>query len=1026
MKKRKLLLPMLCCLAAMNINAQNSISLDVPRIVPVSPAAASMEKYQSYPVDYCTGIPNITIPLYEIDAGEITIPVTLTYHSSGLKPKERSGLAGTGWTLNLEPSISREIRGVADENYYGWFNNPREGCYMNGIDCYNELVDNVRDVQPDKFFYKLPKGGGAGFFLDASYYPLRTVPRNNDKVEYHHANGMTVTDSEGIKYMFDGETEKTGDYVTRWMCTSIRSSRNTANTLVSFRYQTIRNVANPATYYNLDRKLIINHSQPFNSGTAAFLIEQDELSNKYYKVNYSIAQGNNTVYDATLQPTTQSAAGVYYPVNSRHVLDNMTLVRLTGVDFFGNSLSVSYKSVGQVPYNETVIDKMEVRDEAGALIRTIAFYISPYNAYTSLTKLDSVKISAPGAESRVYSFAYNASSNVPSIYTTAVDHWGFFNGGYSSNSTVPSFQRILNLSRWGAASADKVKLNFSGANREPDYGWTQTGVLTKITDPQGVETSFIYEGNFGAFRDDYYGRKEYLHPVGGLRIKQIEITDPKTTEITRKTYNYGLTKPETPNYTPIWGGGTIKHIVTDRDYQSSVTHRYKDDYYASTPWTENLIIYNSMPISNICFNNGSAVMYNIVSEEIWGSKIKDNHKTVYYYNVKLHNFENVLKWNENNTYSSVREFLQNLPSYASSTERLVRIFPAHPREPSDDYTDFYASTNQMYGTLIRKEYLQNNELAASFEYVYKKERAWHNNISIDIPHRFIQGTNKDLGLNQVFAIGNYYPNQYGDMPQTTYYLDVETYCALDKEIAKEYYLDGGFNVLTTEKKYSYRFDYTDPSSSIKPQRIESANSDGAIIIDSFDYRQNYPAVLARHKHIENGSWTENRILFKANSRLPEKAQFRTDAMAGFRDEIVYKSYDAQNNVAEIEGKDGTPISFIWAYKNRFPIAKIENAAYAQILQIISEATLKAIAAKSEPSASDWTLINNLRSDTRLKEAQVTTLKYRPLVGMISSTDPAGISTYYDYDTFGRLKETYMIEDGVKKPFQSYIYKYGTR
>lgn len=81
-----------------------------------------MEKYRSYPVDYCTGVPNIIIPLYEIVAGDITIPVSLSYHASGLKPKERSGLAGTGWTLNLEPSIMREVKGLADSDTYGWFN----------------------------------------------------------------------------------------------------------------------------------------------------------------------------------------------------------------------------------------------------------------------------------------------------------------------------------------------------------------------------------------------------------------------------------------------------------------------------------------------------------------------------------------------------------------------------------------------------------------------------------------------------------------------------------------------------------------------------------------------------------------------------------------------------------------------------------------------------------------------------------------------------------------------------------------
>ena len=101
--------------------SEDGIKLDVPRLVPLSPTATAMVKYQSYPVDHCTGVPNITIPLYDIVAGEVTIPVTLSYHASGLKPKEGSGYAGAGWTLNLEPSIARQVIGVADNDYYGWF-----------------------------------------------------------------------------------------------------------------------------------------------------------------------------------------------------------------------------------------------------------------------------------------------------------------------------------------------------------------------------------------------------------------------------------------------------------------------------------------------------------------------------------------------------------------------------------------------------------------------------------------------------------------------------------------------------------------------------------------------------------------------------------------------------------------------------------------------------------------------------------------------------------------------------------------
>uniref|UniRef100_UPI0022E6DFA9 hypothetical protein n=1 Tax=Bacteroides bouchesdurhonensis TaxID=1841855 RepID=UPI0022E6DFA9 len=68
------------------------VKLDMPQIFPVSPEAAVLDKFHSYPVDHCTGVPDIRIPLYEIVAGDITLPVTLSYHASGLKPHDGSGL----------------------------------------------------------------------------------------------------------------------------------------------------------------------------------------------------------------------------------------------------------------------------------------------------------------------------------------------------------------------------------------------------------------------------------------------------------------------------------------------------------------------------------------------------------------------------------------------------------------------------------------------------------------------------------------------------------------------------------------------------------------------------------------------------------------------------------------------------------------------------------------------------------------------------------------------------------------------
>lgn len=67
------------------------------------------------------------------------------------------------------------------------------------------------------------------------------------------------------------------------------------------------------------------------------------------------------------------------------------------------------------------------------------------------------------------------------------------------------------------------------------------------------------------------------------------------------------------------------------------------------------------------------------------------------------------------------------------------------------------------------------------------------------------------------------------------------------------------------------------------------------------------------------------------------------------------------------------------------------------------------------------LIDGLRA--KLVDAHISTFTYRPQVGVLTSKDLSGKTTYYIYDDIGRLKEIYLIEDNVKKVLQTYNYSY---
>lgn len=987
----------------------NGISLDVPRIVPVSPAVTEMGKYQFYPVSHCTGIPDITIPLYEIVAGEVTIPVSLSYHSAGLRPKERSGVAGTGWTLNLEPSVSRQIRGVADEDFdRGWFyrsRHPEPGNdELKSFQYYEDKVNNVIDTQPDKFTYKLPHGGGSAFAMNP-FDPMRTVPLNNDRIKYSGGD-IEITDENGVRYSFGGTREKCGDYTTRWLCSSIYSARNPEQELVSFSYYTIPHIINPSLYYNLDDRLIFDKVQNSN-GSSMVMIKQTN-TNDYYRVE----PGNTIGGEASLESMSSTDAATYYSPTSAYVRDELSEAFLTSADYMGNHLSVSYKSTGSGLTHSDVLDEIEVTDADGSLVRKIKFYITPYNNKTSLTKLDSVCISAPGAENRTYSFRYFYTSSVPSIYTTAVDHWGFFTGGESGDqNALPSVTHNVLLDANGLGNMQPFTVHFSGANRNPNAGGTKTGVLNMITDPQGIQTSFSYEGNFGAFRDTSKDRthRDYLHPVGGLRIGKIETYDPHTRKRIRKYYEYGLTETKDPNFEPVWGGGAIKHIVTQRDYRSSVTNITVDPYTSGIT-SESLSFYNCMPVSNITFNNGSPVMYNIVSEMVYGDS-EPVQKTLYYYRVLSHDYKDLLEWDDDDPAGSVADFVMN--SITEKNESLVRNNFDLSHELSDDYT--YGLSNQMFGVLLRKEQFSDGELVASTENVYSSQKSWMYDSEVIFPERLM-----------IIDPEVYLQHTVGGSAHTSYsfFLDMSTCRVLDKEINKRYYnVDGRQDVVTTEKKFTYTVDWGNPGSSLSPRQISTIRSDSTQVIDYFDYLADYPAILSLHKHTEGEYSSESRILFKPASCLPEKVQSRTDAQEEYRDEVVYRCYDSYNNVTEIAGKDGTPISFIWGYRNRFPVARIENATINEVYTALGVSNADMWAESDEPTDSDWNDINSLR--TKIPKARVTTYKYNPLHGVVSVTDPNNVVTGFDYDNYSRLTEGYYWdEDSRKIMLQKYIYNFG--
>jgi YD repeat-containing protein len=586
----------------------------LPNYDPPSPEASAFGKYVDHPVGYFTGTPKIDIPLFQIKTGRITVPISLSYHASGVKVDEVASRVGIGWVLNAGGVITRTAKGFADDvsgagfgvntgtdisfsSEVGYFDNTGAGASVNStsiIPGHNFAIQY--DLEPDPYFYNFGDKSGKLYFLD------RTTPYviNKDPLvitgPYSGTNQFTVTTEDGLVYTF-------------------AAAEGTNNVTFS-----------GITYSYTSAWYLTQISDPVTGKNVTFTYRTDMPSVLSYSYKKSISMLPFCAPDG-------GGGGSNVNQNSQQILNTKVLDRITYDEGY-----IEFKA--DYSRQDLTGDKAYTQVNKYVYIANTPVLVKGYNlGYTTTSNgtpqenhrlyLDTLKEKgADGSFHPPYLFYYKNRTAVPERDSPQQDIWGYYNANGAATTDPPQYPKVYVHSNGTQTDylpfdnpASPAPTVIAGVETSSNPATIDDGTLNQITYPTQGYTTYIYEIN--QFNGSYTG--------GGIRIKEIDDYTAPLQKVLSKTYQYnsGLL------------GGPFPQIAY--------------------PTADQGLIRFSLNRSVLGSSDGSYVGYGVVTETQVSSTGSNNGMTVYSYTTDTDVPGSFVANNNNCTY------LSNLTSLRAST-----------------------------------------------------------------------------------------------------------------------------------------------------------------------------------------------------------------------------------------------------------------------------------------------------------------------------------------------------------------------
>ncbi|WP_367330213.1 hypothetical protein [Sphingobacterium multivorum] len=1031
----------------------------------LSPNAASLLSYNQSSVNGYTGQIGLNVPIWHIESKGLSLNLSLGYNSGGNKVEDIASWVGLGWNLSGLPMISRQVRGLPDEEPGGYiegYQGRTMEYYVNnfeGSTLYNDFktssATNPVDTEADVFYLSLSNFSGR-FFYDQISNRFLTEEITDIKIVYdRNANSFTVTDDSGIVYTFSvGETSQlngTGpgrSTVNSWLPSKIENSTKTSSIQID---------------YTLENQL------SYRIGSNLKYIQFGPNINGNLNDNFSFL----TSLVKSYMPSVITYDG--------------------GKIKFIKNIAEREDLVGGYSLNKVIIS-----DSKDNVISQTDFqysYIAGSSTATYRSNkwmfLDSVSIiGSTGNFSQKYRFNYETNAIPSSRISYAQDWWGYYNGAITNTNLIgPSMVTV---------PGQTSKLHIDGSNRLVNEQYSQFGILKKVQYPTGGSAEYSYENNETA---DMKVPSSYDKQQLFLSAEEMW-QDPEPVFPNQKSFvaNFTINNSFDPflNNNPN-GGAFLSADVTDlgvpagtmgaslrirgisatntnisRLFYDSFSNAYfpNGDYEIKAEFNQNPPNYMNFVCGLSWYTKRS-----LTTNKLGGLRIRETKDypaigTIafvkkYYYSYDRFGQKSSGKLFSGSNFNNVIDHVSHIQNNQIGLNYYVEI-SASPSTQTTSQSSSVVGYDRVYEmmisnndtTLVKYDYinlpdensfthpyppaqsfvLQNGKIRQETVYLLKNNK-------LDS----LQKTSNDYDLtpgDQVFynlkrvdddgtyggaftgtiEYPGYYPYTFTRLKCNLLNTVKTTYSPVGntQSSTTNFYNDLGDLIqsdqsLSTGRTTRYKFIY--PGETTFNGANESArlwmvaNNVVAKPVRTKKYEVNGSTEKLLEEsvsfHKQYGTLSQNVFIEKTEILKPTEVSER----------IVFPSYDKYGNLQEIKKQENPTVTYLWGYNGLYPIAEIKNATYTEVATVLTQEAIDNLNG-SQTEASMETLIkaasDKLRSDSRLAKAMVTTYTYKPLVGMTSKTDARGITEYYKYDGMQRLQA---ILDHLNNVNRSFDYHY---